>query len=138
ELLAVAASVEARSEHPLAKAVVKAAQERGLALAEVTDFQAIPGRGVEAVLDHQVVHIGSPRYLIQNGDFPPRLVEARERLEAEGKTVMLVRRGGWLGLIALADQVRPEAKTIISRLKQQGIQQVAMLTGDNPLVAQDI
>jgi Cd2+/Zn2+-exporting ATPase len=139
ELLTVAASVEARSEHPLAKAVARAAQERGLKLSDVTDFEAIPGRGVEAILDHQVVNIGSPNYLLQNGDFPPNLAEARKRLEAEGKTVMLVQRGGkWLGLIALADQLRPEAKAIIEQLKAIGIERVAMLTGDNPLVAKNI
>ncbi|MBZ0290539.1 MAG: HAD-IC family P-type ATPase, partial [Anaerolineae bacterium] len=100
---------------------------------------AIPGRGVEAILNHQIVNIGSPRYLLQNGDFPPRMAEARDRLEAEGKTVMLVQRGGqWLGLLALADQVRPEAKAIIAQLKSIGIEHVSMLTGDNPLVAQNI
>lgn len=138
EFLRIAASVEVRSEHPLAKAVARAANERHLKLADVGEFQAVPGRGVEAVVDGEVVQIGSPNYLLQNGHFPARLREARERLEAEGKTVMLAQRGGaWLGLIALADQVRPEAKDIIARLKAHGVQ-VAMLTGDNPLVARNI
>lgn len=138
ELLRVAAAVESRSEHPLAKAVASAARERGIPLDEVSDFQAIPGRGVQAILDHQVVRIGSPAYLLQNGDFPARLDEARHRLEDEGKTVMLVQRGSaWLGLIALADQLRPEAKSIIETLHKAGIK-VAMLTGDNPKVARNI
>jgi Zn2+/Cd2+-exporting ATPase len=145
DLLLLAASVEARSEHPLAKAIVRTSQERGLNLSDVTDFQAIPGRGVEAQLDGQTVHIGSPNYLL---DVTPTslnagesenltcLLEARERLEAQGKTVMLVQRAGqWLGLLALADEVRPEAKAIIAQLKAMGIERVAMLTGDNPLVA---
>jgi Cd2+/Zn2+-exporting ATPase len=139
ELLRVAASVEVRSEHPLAKAVAKAAQERRLALSEVTEFENVPGRGVSAVVDHQVVNLGSPAYLLQNGDFPAHLTEARTRLESEGKTVMLVQRDDqWLGLIAMADQLRPEAREMIARLKKSGIQRVAMLTGDNPLVAQNI
>lgn len=139
ELLRVAASVEVRSEHPLAKAVAKAAQERGLMLSEVSEFENIPGRGVSAVVDHHIVNLGSPAFLLQNGNFPTRLKESRERLEAEGKTVMLVQRDGqWLGLIALADQLRPEAREVIANLKKNGIQRVAMLTGDNPLVAQNI
>ena len=139
ELLRVAASVEARSEHPLAKAVTVTAQRRDLALAEVRDFENIPGRGVSAVVEGHTVRLGSPAYLLENGDFPQKLAEARHSLEASGKTVMLVQRdGAWLGLIALADQLRPEAKAVIASLKRSGIQQVAMLTGDNPLVAQAI
>lgn len=138
ELLRIAAAVESRSEHPLAKAVAAAAHTRGIPLSDVSDFNAVPGRGVQAILDHQVVQIGSPHYLLQNGDFPARLAEARHRLEDEGKTVMLVKRGGdWIGLIALADQVRPEAKAIVDALHKAGIT-VAMLTGDNPQVAQTI
>jgi Cd2+/Zn2+-exporting ATPase len=139
EFLRIAASVEARSEHPLAKAIAGAAHERGLALSNVTEFEAIPGRGVQAVVDQQVVNLGSPSYLLQNGHFPPALAEARDRLEAEGKTVMLAQRSGqWLGLIALADQIRPEAKAIIDQLHAVGVERVAMLTGDNPLVAKNI
>ncbi|MBE2269996.1 MAG: cadmium-translocating P-type ATPase [Anaerolinea sp.] len=138
EFLRIAASVESRSEHPLAKAVTNAAQSRGIKLEDVTDFEAIPGRGVQAILNRQVVQIGSPQYLLQNGDFPAKLTEARHRLEDEGKTVMLVQQSGkWIGLIALADQLRPEAKTIIDTLHGLGIK-VAMLTGDNPKVAQHI
>lgn len=139
ELLRVSASVEVRSEHPLAKAVAKAAQARGLSLSEVSEFENVPGRGVSAVVDHHIVNLGSPSFLLQNGNFPERLKEARIRLESEGKTVMLVQRDGqWLGLIALADQLRPEARQVIANLRKNGIQRVAMLTGDNPLVAQNI
>jgi Zn2+/Cd2+-exporting ATPase len=139
ELLSIVASVESRSEHPLAKAVVKAAQVRGVLLDEVADFQAIPGRGVCALLDGQPIQVGSPHHFAKDGDLPAVLSEAREHLEADGKTVMLVRRGvEWLGLIALADQLRPEAKGIIQNLKAVGIERVAMLTGDNPLVARNI
>jgi Cd2+/Zn2+-exporting ATPase len=138
ELLTIAASVEARSEHPLAKAVANAANSRGLAPRAVSDFRAVPGRGVEAQLNGQMVRIGSPNYLQANGDFRPGMAAARAQLEGEGKTVMLVQRESeWLGLIALADQVRPEAKAIVKQLHESGVQ-VTMLTGDNPLVAQHI
>ncbi len=138
ELLRIAASVESRSEHPLAKAVANAAQKRGITLDDVTDFQNVPGRGVQATINGKTVQVGSPQYLLQNGDIPTRLSEARHRLEDEGKTVMLVQQAGsWVGLIALADQVRPEAKAIIDTLHKAGIK-VAMLTGDNPKVAQHI
>jgi len=138
ELLRIAASVESRSEHPLAKAVANAAQKRGITLDDVTDFQNVPGRGVQATINGKTVQVGSPQYLLQNGDIPARLSEARHGLEDEGKTVMLVQQAGsWVGLIALADQVRPEAKAIIDTLHKAGIK-VAMLTGDNPKVAQHI
>jgi Cd2+/Zn2+-exporting ATPase len=138
ELLTVVASVEARSEHPLAKAVTRAALSKGLLLMDVGDFEAAPGRGVQARLDGQEVRVGSPNYLLRDQSLPPMLAQARERLEAEGKTIMVAQRGAsWLGLIALADQVRPEAKAIVQRLRASGLQ-VAMLTGDNALVAQHI
>jgi Cd2+/Zn2+-exporting ATPase len=93
---------------------------------------------VEAQLNGQMVRIGSPNYLQANGDFTPGMAAARAQLEGEGKTVMLVQRESeWLGLIALADQVRPEAKAIVKQLHESGVQ-VTMLTGDNPLVAQHI
>ena len=138
ELLTIVGSVEARSEHPLAKAVTSAARSKGLALMEVSEFEAAPGRGVQALVDGQHVRVGSPNYLLKDEHLPPRLAQARERLEAEGKTIMVAQRGAdWLGLIALADQVRPEAKAIVQRLHDSGVK-VAMLTGDNALVAQHI
>ncbi len=135
-LLALAAAVEARSEHPLAKAVVAAAQARQLALASVDEFEALPGRGVTALVEGQRVQVGSPTHLQQVG--ASELDAARQRLEAEGKTVMLVQRGGELvGLIALADQVRASAKAMIAQLHRGGVK-VAMLTGDNAAVAANV
>ena len=139
ELLTVAASVELHSEHPLARAVVSAAEARDLPLRAVSDFENIPGRGIEARLDGQRIRLGSPGYLLQAGHLPPTLAAARERLEAEGKTLVILQRDeDWLGLIAMADQLRPEAKAVIAQLKAAGVERVAMLTGDNPLVAQHI
>jgi Cd2+/Zn2+-exporting ATPase len=151
ELLTLAATVEARSEHPLAKAVVNEAERRGLKLGDVQAFEAVTGMGVLATVDNQEVRLGSMKYLIERNPMPPKLEEAFGRLEAQGKTVIGVVREGqcegcgacdfarldsdWMGVIALADEVRPEAKVVFAGLKQAGIQQIAMLTGDNPRVA---
>lgn len=151
ELLTLAATVEARSEHPLAKAVVAEAERRGFTIGEVQSFEAVTGMGVLSQVDDREVRVGSIKYLTERNPMPPQLEEAFGRLEAQGKTVIGVVREGqcedcgacdyaraecdWMGLIALADQVRPEAKVVITGLKQAGIQQIAMLTGDNPRVA---
>ncbi|MCL4246552.1 MAG: cadmium-translocating P-type ATPase [Anaerolineae bacterium] len=138
ELIIMAAAAELRSEHPLAKAVVQIAQSRNLPIEEVNDFEAIMGRGVRATLGEHTIHIGSPKFMLDGLHLPPELSEAEARLEGEGKTLMLVRRDDdWLGMIALADQVRPEAKTVIDRLHANDVQ-VVMLTGDNQRVAQHI
>lgn len=134
ELMRLAASAEMRSEHPLAKAVVKAAE--GAPLSEPTAFQAIMGRGVTATVDGHEIEVGSPTHLGAN--LPAALDAERMRLEAEGRTVMLVKRdGAHIGMIALADQLRPEAPAVVQALKAQGIQ-VAMLTGDNARVAEAV
>jgi len=154
ELLAVAAAVESRSEHPLAKAVVAAAQARHLSLDAVQDFQAVTGKGIVSTVDGREVRLGSITYLIEKNPLPERLQEPVERLEKQGKTVIGVVREGecqgcgaceasgrgtdWMGIIAIADQIRPEAAQIVRDLKAAGIQRVAMLTGDNPRVAQYI
>jgi Zn2+/Cd2+-exporting ATPase len=138
QLLCVAASVEMRSEHPLAKAVVSAAQAQNLALSEASEFEAAPGRGVVGTVGGKTVRVGNAAYMAAQNPLPPRLESERGRLEAEGNTVMLVRENEqWLGLIALADKVRPQAKTIVKTLQDSGVA-VAMLTGDNPLVANNI
>jgi Cd2+/Zn2+-exporting ATPase len=131
ELLALAAAAEARSEHPLAKAIVRAAEEQGLALAPAEDFQATPGRGIEAVIDGQRIRIGSPAHITVDG-----AVEAAvQRLQHEGKTVMPVERDGMLvGLVAVADELRPEAAEVLHTLQQRNVK-TAMFTGDNAMVA---
>lgn len=154
ELLSVAAAVESRSEHPLAKAVVRAAEERGINIGGVQDFEAIAGKGIVSKVDGRSVHLGNIKYLTAENPLPPHLIEPLESLENQGKTVIGVVRAGqcegcggcanastgydWMGLIALADELRPEAVGIIRELRAQGVQRIAMLTGDNPRVAQAI
>ncbi|MFQ3647116.1 MAG: heavy metal translocating P-type ATPase [Anaerolinea sp.] len=138
ELLRVAAAVEQRSEHPLAQAIVEAAAARELPLGEISDFEALAGRGVEATLNGQRVQIGSVKHLSSLQPVPAALAQAVDRLHDAGKTTMGVLRDGvWLGVVALADQVRPEAARAVARLKQAGLH-VAMLTGDNERVARSI
>ncbi len=146
DLLAVAASVESRSEHPLAKAIVRAARERGIDLRPVADFKAEMGLGVIARVDDKPVHLGNIKFLEQRGAMPANLAAAYARLEAEGKTVIGVVQEGfqgcngerdWMGVVAMADQIRPEAAGIVRALHAQDIR-VAMLTGDNPRVANSI
>ncbi|MCK6579194.1 MAG: cadmium-translocating P-type ATPase [Anaerolineae bacterium] len=147
DLLATAAAVESRSEHPLAQAVVNAARARSLSLPEVADFEALSGRGIVARVGGEPVHIGSIPYLKTISPMPDRLEPDYLRLEGTGKTVIGVIRAGhcqncgacdqggdWMGLISLADEVRPEAKAIIDQLHADGLK-VAMLTGDNARVA---
>jgi Zn2+/Cd2+-exporting ATPase len=135
EVLALAAAVEARSEHPLAAAIVAEAQERGLAVLDVNDFQSETGRGVSGSVAGATVRVASPASF---PDLPAALSGDIARLQGEGRTVMLVARDeSVIGLLAAADTVRPEAKTAVDALHRMGVQ-VAMLTGDNALTAQAI
>lgn len=140
ELLRIAASVEARSEHPLAHAIVHAARERGLVLETATEFQAIPGQGVEANIRDQLVWIGNERMFIERRMFPPDdVLEKVRELENKGQTVMIVYTDKiYRGLIAVSDTLRPDAADIIAKLKERGVEKVVMLTGDNEPVARNI
>jgi Cd2+/Zn2+-exporting ATPase len=152
ELLSVAAAVEARSEHPLAAAIIDAAEARGLEIGAVDDFEALPGRGISSIVDGKEVRLGSIKYLTEErSPMPPHLREPYEQLESEGKTVIGVVQEGmcagcgecdfartdcdWMGIVAVADQVRPDAAEVIHALRERNIE-VAMLTGDNERVAQ--
>ncbi len=137
-LLSLAASVESRSEHPLAQAIVDTAQRQGIPIEEPEDFEAIAGKGIVAQVDGRRVRVGRIAYLSEYSVMPAHLARQFERLEQDGKTVIgLVREGEWLGLIALADQLRLEAAEVVQVLQHKGIQ-VTMLTGDNERVAQAI
>ena len=154
QLLTVAATVESRSEHPLAKAIVSAARARDLHLSDVESFEAVTGMGVISQVDGRAVRLGSISYLQQKNSLPPQLEAAAGAFEDQGKTVIGVVREGqcedcgaceygrtdcdWMGIIALADAPRSESKRVIAELRQSGIEYIAMLTGDNQRVADRI
>ncbi len=138
ELLVLASSLEHGSEHPLAKAVLSAATERGLAPRQVTDFHALPGHGLEAVCDGQKLLGGSLAYMAEQTDVPESMGQKAESLAAQGKTPLLFSRNGeLLGLIAVADVIKPDSPEAIAQLRNMGVR-VVMLTGDNERTARAI
>ena len=137
-LLRWAASAESVSEHPLGQAIVEAAKAQGLALSEPQAFEAVAGGGVRATVDGRVVLVGTTRLLTENGVPLNGLSEQVTRLQGEAKTAMLVAVDGEaVGIIAVADTVKPTSKEAIDQLHAMGIE-VVMLTGDNPRTAQAI
>ena len=138
ELLRIAAAVESRSNHPLARAILRRAQAEGLSdLPQVDAFQSLTGRGVAARLHGRMVRIGNLKLFADVGEpVPPAIVQQIEALEAQGQTTMLVKDGErFLGIVALADRPRPEARPTLERLRALGIRALIMLTGDNERVA---
>jgi len=134
----LAASAEAVREHPLAQAVVAHARAQGVTLLLAGEFQAVPGRGVRAVVDGQRVLVGSPSFLAAEGvDMEPlrARIEVKER---QGQTVMAVAAAGQLmGLIAVADTLKPDAVQAIAEMKAAGLEPV-MITGDNERTARAV
>ena len=129
-LLRVAAAVEAASEHPLARAVVEAAQQESIVLPEIEGFEAIPGYGVKAMVEGRTVRIGARRFLEREGLAPASLGEAASALEAEGKTVVFVaQEDKVIGVLAIADPIKPDARELVSELRSMGLT-VTMVTGD--------
>ena len=137
EYLRLVAALEARSEHPLAAAIVNAAHERGIALPTATEFRAFPGQGIEGRVDGKMIWVGGRRLYFERGiSVPQEWVDQIEALESEGQTVMLAySEGQWLGLVAAADQLRDDAALMVKKLKEYGVEHVVMLTGDNEKVA---
>jgi Zn2+/Cd2+-exporting ATPase len=133
ELLVQFASIESRSEHPLAKAILDTARERGLSWPEPIDFLALPGRGAQATVDDVFVTVGKPHLFENVSDEVQAQVD---RLQQEGKTVLLARQSDTIhGLIAVADEIRADAPQAIKALKACGITSLIMLTGDNEKTA---
>ena len=138
ELLQVAASVEKPSEHPLSVAIGRAAEERGLALSPVTDFTAVPGGGVKAALDGAAVYAGNLDYMTRCGVDTAAVQEQARALARQGKTALYFARDTrLLGLIAVADVVKPDSAAAIKALQAAG-REVVLLTGDNETTAQAI
>jgi len=137
-LLRITACAEKGSEHPLASAIVREAEKRGLALSPVTDFKAIPGRGIEAALDGVSILAGN-RKLMEEKNIPLSQIEAAsDRLAEEGKTPMYIAFDGKAaGITAVADVLKPSSKQAIEKLHRMGIE-AAMITGDNKKTANTI
>jgi len=138
EVLRLAASAEQNSEHPLGEAVVKAALEKKLELSPSSDFNAIPGQGVEALVEGKKLLLGNLKLMKERGFSLNGLGQKTTDLLEEGKTVMFL---GWdsqvVGIIALADTLKPGAKEAVQTLRKMGIE-TAMLTGDNRRTAEAI
>jgi Cu+-exporting ATPase len=140
-LLALAAGVEAGSEHPLAQAIVAAARARGIAPAAVEGFEALAGRGVRARLaagDGRTVLLGNARLMAEQGIALGPLAEEAARLAAEAHTpVFLAVDGRPAGIVAVADPIKPDSRDAIARLHALGLK-VAMITGDNRRTAEAV
>jgi Cd2+/Zn2+-exporting ATPase len=134
EVLALAASVESRSEHHLAVAIVAEAEERGVAVVEPEAFQARVGRGVEATVEGHAVLVGNLDFLAERGVRPDGALAGFRDLHPTATIVGVVRDGTLVGMVAVADELRPEAAEAIRRLKGLGIR-TAMLSGDRQAVA---
>jgi P-type Cu2+ transporter len=139
DLLAVAAAVEANSEHPLAKAVVNEVKRRNLPVLQAADFEALPGRGAQARVDGKRVIVGGPRLLTEGKvTVPPEVENLTTQWASEGKTVLyVVAEGKLLGSFAVEDEIRPESNEAVQELHRMGIR-VAMITGDSKTVANSV
>ena len=138
EVLAMAAAVEHDSEHPLAEAVVRAARERQLNLLSTSSFNAIPGHGAEAMVNGKQILLGNLKLMRDRGIALDGLAEKAEKLFSLGKTVtFLAADGRAVGIIGLADTLKPNAAAVVSGIRRMGID-VAMVTGDNQRTAATI
>ncbi|KXH80927.1 heavy metal translocating P-type ATPase [Sporosarcina sp. HYO08] len=139
ELLRLTQAVESLSQHPLAKAIVTYARKNHAESLPATDFQSVTGKGAFAQVDGMTVSIGSLDWIQEMAVIPESTLLHAETLQQEGKSVMAIALDGqFCGLIAVADPVRAESKTVIDKLKKIGIQHIVMLTGDHPITAQAI
>lgn len=140
DLLRQVAAVESLSEHPLARAIVDKARQRGIQLPEVAAFESMPGLGVRAEVDGRQMLVGAAALMAQHEiDIPGPMRTALDTLGDDGKTAMLVAVDGRAaGVIAAADVVRPEAAQVVADLRNLGITRMVMLTGDNDKVAQAV
>lgn len=135
-----AAAVEAYSEHPIAKAIVQAANDKQLTLAPATNVLSHTGFGISGEVEGKPIKVGNAKFIQSEiSQLPKNLIAESESLKAQGKTIVWVAVAGKiLGIIAVADTVRPAAVTIVKRLKQLGIEQIIMLSGDSKSTAGNI
>ncbi len=138
KLLSFAAALESKSEHPLASAVMSYAEEKGMKPAEVKDFAALPGNGLTAVLGDEKLYAGSKKFIRTVIQVPENVLNKAEELSGQGKTPLFFASDKrFLGIIAVADTIKPDSPEAIQELKNMGIK-VVMLTGDNQRTAEAI
>ena len=131
-LLARAAALEVRSEHPLARAIVADAEARGVAFSPAEGFQALEGRGATGSIDGKAYWVGSHRYLEERGQETPEIHRRLEAISGAGRTVVVVGNDDHVcGLLGVADAVRSEAAAAVAELRRLGIEHLVLLTGDN-------
>jgi Cu2+-exporting ATPase len=137
--LALTAAIEGDSEHMIARGIRRAADEKGLSLPSISDFEAIKGHGVKAGYDGQTAYVGGPNLLkMLTIDLPDNLAEFSQRAAGKGQAVVyLIQEKEVVAAFALADVIRPESKEAVKRLHDMGVE-VAMLTGDSQAVAQAV
>jgi Cd2+/Zn2+-exporting ATPase len=139
ELLERVAGLEARSEHPLGKAILAYAQSQGVAIRPAQDYQIVPGKGATARFNGEPYWLGSHRYLEERGQETAEVHAALEALSQAGRTVVIVGNERHVcGYVALADTVRPSALPAVQALRDMGVEKIALLTGDNAPTAQAI
>jgi len=139
DLLAAAAALEARSSHPLARAILAKSERDGIVVQAADDTRTVPGRGVEGLRDGGAVWPGSHRFAAEKGVADAIPQELLERIESAGSTLVAVgTESGLLGLIELRDRIRPDARGIVAKLHAQGVGTIVMLTGDNERTARAV
>lgn len=139
ELLERVGALETRSEHPLARAILAYAKERGIAIRPAEDFQILQGKGATGRFDGREYWLGSHRYLEERNQETPEIHDQLEAMSQAGRTAVVVGTGEHVcGLIAVADEVRPESKAAVQALRDAGVRSIVMLTGDNQGTAEAI
>jgi Cd2+/Zn2+-exporting ATPase len=139
EVLRLAASVERHSEHPVARAITRAAEARNVALVGAEEFAALPGWGARATVARQELIVGNRRLCDEVGACRDDVHALLERLEQDGKTAILVARDREpLGVVAVADALRPTAKSAVAALQREGIKRLVMITGDSRTAAEAV
>ncbi|MZZ00275.1 heavy metal translocating P-type ATPase [Enterococcus faecalis] len=140
ELLELAGALETRSEHPLAEAILQETSNKKITLPNVEDFDTLTGRGAKGIVNEVTYYIGNPRLFKElNTKITKEQLSKIEKLQGQGKTVMLLGTDDLvLGLIAVADKPKENAKEAIQRLKSAGVKKIVMLTGDNQLTGEAI
>nr|WP_280323136.1 HAD-IC family P-type ATPase [Sulfitobacter faviae] len=139
DLITLAASLEARSSHPLARAILARAQTDGVSITAAEDTRTVPGRGLEGRADGRVIWLGSDRFAEEKGFGNHIPTDLRDRIEGAGSTLVVVGdETAVVGILELRDRIRPDAKGVVEKLYAQGVETIVMLTGDNERTARAV